>query len=352
MDQKSLLDISWATILKLGVAGLLFYFVFLIREVIIWVMFAFILSILFNPAIVFLEKLRIPRVVGTIAVYVVVFGVVAGMIFLMAPIFIAEIQQFIQLFPFYFEQVAPPLKAFGVELADDFEEFMVGTQQWLLSASSNIIAATSAIFGGVLTTFAVFFIAIFLSLERNAASRLLAFLMPKEHEEYAQDLLRRSQYKITGWFGARILSAIFVGVSTFIVLSLFEVNYALSLSVFAGLSNFIVILGPIVAGILIALLVALDSLGLAFLVLIAFTLIQQIDANILTPVLTKRFVGLPPALVLVSVLVGAQLWGVMGAILAIPMAGIIFEFLKDFLARKKERDAERREQILEAETGV
>jgi predicted PurR-regulated permease PerM len=65
-------------------------------------------------------------------------------------------------------------------------------------------------------------------------------------------------------------------------------------------------------------------------------LIQQIDANILTPILTKRFVGLPPALVLVSVLVGAQLWGVMGAILAIPMTGIVFEFLKDFLSKKKE----------------
>ena len=74
----------------------------------------------------------------------------------------------------------------------------------------------------------------------------------------------------------------------------------------------------------------------AVFVLIAFLLIQQIEGNILSPLLARKFVGLPPVLVLLSLAIGAQLLGLLGAILAIPIAGIIFEFLRDFLKKKKE----------------
>ena len=70
--------------------------------------------------------------------------------------------------------------------------------------------------------------------------------------------------------------------------------------------------------------------------LTAFLIIQQIEGNILNPVLTKKIIGLPPVLVLVAVMVGAKLWGIMGALLAIPIAGIMFEFLRDFLKKRKE----------------
>ncbi|GAI37440.1 unnamed protein product, partial [marine sediment metagenome] len=96
------------------------------------------------------------------------------------------------------------------------------------------------------------------------------------------------------------------------------------------------ILGPIIAGAVAFIFVALDSWLKAIFVLIIFILIQQIEGNILTPVLTKKFVGLPPVLVLISLAVGAKLLGILGAILAIPLAGILFEFLRDFLKKKKE----------------
>ena len=84
------------------------------------------------------------------------------------------------------------------------------------------------------------------------------------------------------------------------------------------------------------MVVAMTSWLKAAFFLAAFIVIQQIEGNILTPVLTKKFIGLPPALVIVSLLVGGKLWGIMGAILAIPLAGIFFEFIGDFLRRRKE----------------
>ena len=63
----------------------------------------------------------------------------------------------------------------------------------------------------------------------------------------------------------------------------------------------------------------------------------QIEGNILTPILSKKFIGLPPVLVLIALLIGGQLWGIMGAILAIPLAGIFFEFVRDFFKKRKDR---------------
>ncbi|MFC1630258.1 AI-2E family transporter, partial [Patescibacteria group bacterium] len=63
---------------------------------------------------------------------------------------------------------------------------------------------------------------------------------------------------------------------------------------------------------------------------------QQIENNILTPILTKKYVNIPPVLVLVSLVIGGKLLGFLGALLAIPLAGILFEFMKDFLKQRKE----------------
>ena len=91
-----------------------------------------------------------------------------------------------------------------------------------------------------------------------------------------------------------------------------------------------------ITAVLIGIVVALDSPLQAVFVILAFILIHQIEGNILTPLLTKRFIGLPPSLVLISLAIGGELWGIMGAILAVPLAGILYEFLRDFLKRRKE----------------
>ena len=68
-------------------------------------------------------------------------------------------------------------------------------------------------------------------------------------------------------------------------------------------------------------------------------LIQQIEGNILTPLLTRKLIGLSPVVVLIALAIGGELWGMVGAILAIPIAGILFEFLRDFLKKRKEESA-------------
>jgi predicted PurR-regulated permease PerM len=335
MDNEKILDISWGTILKIGIAFLVFYFLYLIRDILIWFIFALIISILFNPAIDFLQKRKVPRGISTIFIYIFAFGILGLLIYFTTPVFISEIRQFTQLFPQYFEKFSPPLKELGVETFESFEVFTKSFQEWLVRASASIFSAISAIFGGIFATLTIFILAIFLSLEEKGVEKTIIIFTPKESQGYILNLWQSCQQKVAGWFGTRILACIFVGLCTYLALYLFKIDYPLALATFAGVTNIIPIAGPIIAGIIIVILAALDSLAKAFFVLIVFILIQQIEGNILTPILTKKFIGLPPVVVLISLMVGGKLWGILGAILVIPLAGIIYEFLKDFLQKRK-----------------
>lgn len=334
-DQTKVLDISWETILKIAVAAVFFYILYLLRDILIWIVFALIISVLFDPAINFLKRF-IPRVLAVILIYIAVFGVIGSSIYLVAPVFIAEINQFSQDFPTYFEKISPPLRSLGIEAFDSFEKFIKTMQDQLLGISSSVFSAIGAIFGGLFATITILTIALFLSIEESGLERVVAALSPKKYEAVVMSILARSQKKVAGWFGSKILSSIFIGFLTFLICYVLNIDYAISFALFAGVFNLIPIIGPIVSGVIIGMIVLAASWLKAAFFLGAFTLIQQIEGNILTPVLTRKFIGLPPVLVLVALLVGGRLWGFMGALLAIPMAGIFFEFIRDFLKKKKE----------------
>jgi len=336
MNGDKVLDISWGTILKISLAFLIFYIIYLVKDILVWFIFALIISVLFNPAVTFLQRIKVPRILAVIFIYVAIFGILGLLVYWMAPVFFSEIQQFSQLFPQYFEKIAPPLRDLGVEAFENMESFNQALGSILQKASSDILSALAVFFGGVGSTIFVLSIALFLSLEGKWVERVIGLLSPRKYEAYVLALWERSQTKVAGWFGSRILLALFVGVAVFIMLHLFNVEYALSLALLAGVLDFIPVLGPVFAGAVAFIFIALDSWVKAIFVLIGFVLIQQIEGNILSPILTRKFVGLPPVLVLLSLAIGAKLLGILGAVLAIPLAGIIFEFLRDFLRKKKE----------------
>ena len=93
MNGEKTLDISWKTILKIALALLAFYLIFLVRDILILVIFALIISILLNPAINFLQRRKIPRILGVSLVYISIFGILGSFIYSIAPIFVFELQQ-------------------------------------------------------------------------------------------------------------------------------------------------------------------------------------------------------------------------------------------------------------------
>ncbi len=340
-DRKQLLDISWKGILKVFLAGFAFYLIYLARDIVIWTIFALVISLLLNPVINFLRKFKIPRFLAAALVYLSIFGLLGIVVYMTAPIFVFEIKQFSQSLPQYFQQVNPYLKSLGIEIQQQLQAFTQDLTGRLQEISAGVLGALSFIFGGIFSTVFIIFTAFFISLEEGGIEKGLKLFFPKKYEDYASKVFRRCQVKISGWFGARILSSVFVGLSTFLVLLLFEVKYAFVLALLSGLLNFIPYLGALLAGVLLFLaIIVTSSLWKAVFGLSGFIIIQQIENYIITPLLTKRIIGLPPVIVLISLAVGGKVLGVLGAIFAIPMAGILYEFLKDFLNKRKDREEE------------
>ncbi|MFH1643482.1 MAG: AI-2E family transporter [Patescibacteria group bacterium] len=330
------LDISWGTILKIAFASFCFYITYLIRDILVWSLFALIISVLFEPAIDFLIRKKVPRSLAVSLIYVSAFGILALAIYWIFPILFVETKQFSQLFPQYFEKISPPLRSLGLEAFESMESFITFLGGFLEKASSSVLNALSVVFGGFSSTIFITSISFFISLEERGIDRFLGIFTPKKYEKYVLDLWERCQIKTAKWFAARILTGFFVSLLVLIALKVFNVKYSFTLAFLAGVLEIVPILGPMISAFTAFMLVALDSWLKALFVLGAYILIQQIEGNIVTPLLTKKLVGLPPAVVLISLAVGGKLLGLLGAILAIPITGILFEFWKDFLMARKE----------------
>ena len=342
MEKEQFLDITWSTIAKIFVAIFIFYFIYLTREIALWFFFALAISVLLDPAINFLKKFWIPRVVAVIFVYLSIFGILGLVIYLAAPVFISEMHQFLQYLPGYFAQISPVLNQFGINTAQNLNDFTDILSNNLQQSSQSIIKAIMIFFGGLASAAFILTTSFFLSLEERSVEKMLLLVSPARYEEQIRNIFVRVQRKVAGWFGARVLACLFVGVASYIVFYIFGIKYALILAIISGFLNFIPYLGPWVTSILLVLIIAVSSGSwmMVLYVLISITIVQEIENKLLTPLLMKKMGDIPPVLVLVSLLLGAKVFGFLGIIFAVPIFGIIYEFAKEFLERRREEGLE------------
>jgi predicted PurR-regulated permease PerM len=335
MNQESILNISWGSIFKVCVAIISLYILYLIKDIVVWFIFALVISTLFNFLIDSFEKKRVPRIVTATFLYFSIFILLSFFIYKTAPMFLSEVKEFSQNIPGYFRQVSPILEKFGVQIAEDTKSFTSNLEIGLSGASQNVFNALFTIFGGVFSTIFIISLAFFISLEKGLVEKIVINFSSVKHHKYLHHLIERSKKKVGAWFISRIIGMFFVGVLTYFVLKTFNVNYAFILSLLVAIFDFIPMIGPIFGGLIVTFIVALTSPIQALFVLIAFIIIQILESNLLLPLLFKKFIGIPPSLVLISLVVGGKLWGILGAILIIPLVGIIFEVLNDYLEKSK-----------------
>ncbi len=337
MEQQSTLDIniSWGTIFKISLTAIILYFLYLVEAIVVLFIFSFIISVLFNFLIDNLEKKRIPRAISTPFLYFTVFFLISFFLYKTAPIFINEVQTFTRNIPYYFEQISPILNRLGVQVANNTQSLSILLENWLGKAGSNIFNALFSVFGGAFSTVFIISLAFFISLERDLVERILILFLSPRYDRQISYFLLKAKKKVGSWFISRLIAILFVGVSCYILLTVLDVRYAFILSLFAGLMDIIPILGPFFASIIIGILIALVSWFQAVFFFIGFIIIQFLEGNLILPLLFKRFMGIPPAVVLVSLTIGFRLWGIVGAILIIPLAGIIFEVANDYIRKER-----------------
>ncbi len=333
-NTKNTLDISWEAIVKIVFTVFLVYLLYQISEILIWIIFAFIIAILFSPLVEYLRKIKIPRPLAVVIVYLGIFGTLSSLVYILAPGLYSEVRNFANYLPNYIESVSPYLHYFGVESFTTIEELMevfYDSFEKIMASAFNVLAV---IFGGFFSAVFVIILAFFISLEGNVVERGIEVMASKRRQEYMLAIWEKCRNQVSKWFLIRILTGLFVGISSYIAFYFLGVEYALLFAIIGGLLNIIPYIGPVVAGIIFFIILALTNFIQAFFVVVAFTIIQTIESAI-TPYLSQKIMGVSSVLVLIAITIGGYLWGVLGAILAIPLLGIIFEFTKAYLEKRK-----------------
>ena len=337
-DPAYSLHMDWQTVAKLAILVICLYLVFILKDIIIWFVFALVVSILFNFAIDSLQKKKVPRIVSATFLYLGFFALLGLFIYKTAPILLYELQDFMANLPTYLKKVSPFFEKLGVDSFKNTKVLTGTIQESLKTAGGSFGSGLASIFGGATSTILVVAMAFFISLERQFVEKILSAFAPPQYKEYLFGLWRRSKKKVSGWFITRLIGIAFIGFGAYVVLMILNVKYAFILSLIAGVLDLLPFIGPLVAALVLFSVVSLTSFPQAIFVVVVFLILQQIENHVLFPIMFKKLIGLPPVLVLVAFAIGAELWGASGAILGIPLAGVVYEIIKDFLLKRQKNE--------------
>jgi len=332
-----LIDVTWRSLFKVVAVVILFYLLYLIRNVIVWLFLGWIIATLLNPLIDIIEKKGTPRTVSAAIVYTAILLFMGLIIYIVVPPLVSEVTILSSSFVDYFAQIPSFLSKIGIDSFSSLSSLSSEIQDSLLKVSTNILNVFASLFGSVFAGITIFVLALFISIEDRDIIKGIRLISPKKFEEEVLKKWDRARSHVASWFGSRVLCSFCVALMTFIVCVLLKIKFALSLAILSGLLNMVPFIGPLLSGIILVLF-ALTSWSKAIAVIVLSVIIQQIESNILMPIFTKKMTGLSTVLVLVSILIGGILGGIVGAILAIPLAGIIFELGKEYFNKRKIED--------------
>ncbi len=313
-------------------------------SMIIIVMSAIVLSIFIESLAEYIQRfLRLPRFLSIIIVFVLVLLMFGFLIASAIPVFIKEISVLAPLIPDG-DSLGKILSAFGVG-AESTDSVLSFSPDLLTQVSGGVKTASQGIFKVVISTFGGFanmvllgMLSLYLALEDRAIERLIFAIAPKQSEVYIASLWNRIRAKTEGWFRGQVVVAGIVAVCTYIGLTLLGVPYAFLLAALAA------VMGIIPFGIVVAFL---PALGIALskggvltpvYVTILYASIQYITDYIVQPLVTRRVTGLPPLLVIISVVVSVTLFGFLGFFIAIPGSIFLLEIVRDIERQKGELD--------------
>jgi predicted PurR-regulated permease PerM len=168
-----------------------------------------------------------------------------------------------------------------------------------------------------------------MTVDELALEKFSVSLFPDRYSIYISKRLEMIKTKIGQWIRGQILVSLVAAIITFIGLAIAGVEFSLLISVITGICMIIPVFGRVVAAVLALPIVLNQSPALALFLVIYYFAVSQIENNILVPLLMNKAVGLSPLIIIFALMVGFQFMGVLGLVLAIPVATIISIFAKD-----------------------
>ncbi|MFZ5351345.1 MAG: AI-2E family transporter [Bacillota bacterium] len=303
---------------------------------------AAVISYLLNPVVDLLEDKGIKRIVGVLIVYMAFIAIILTLGFFLLPKLIKDIGKLVENMPVYSSDLQRVLNDFQdgyfynnlpESIKEIIDENILALQGIVLSslqrAADSIIAVLSQIFNIILVPVIIFYMLKDTSYFKNQ----IVLLVPKSKRNKAILLFRDIDNAFGKYIRGQIIIASFVSVMTTAALLILNVKYAVILGVFAGIANIIPYFGPVIGLVPTVVFAFFDSPTKALYAAGAFLLIQQIESGILTPKIIGESVGVHPVYVILSLIVGGQLFGVAGLIIAVPVLVAIKLTLRHLLRK-------------------
>jgi predicted PurR-regulated permease PerM len=318
-------------------------FIYLAWHVITWILIAVFLSLALNPAVESIERRGLRRGYAAAIVFLLTVAVMTGLGFLLIPPLVEQVRDFIDYVPEIVEDVTAGRGPFGFlqteyEIVDRVREAIetqgVGGVRGVTGASLAVARGVITAIVGILT---IAFLTFFMLLDgKRMVGRFYDFLPATARprwERVGTEIYRT----IGGYVTGNIAISVIAGFASAIVLFVLGSDYAIALAVLVALLDLIPLAGATIAAILVSTVVFVELGWIRGLIIVAFfVLYQQLENHVLQPVIYGRTVALSPLVVLVAVLIGAELAGILGALAAIPIAGMVQAVGRELLRYRRE----------------
>jgi predicted PurR-regulated permease PerM len=339
LDRRSPFFLGLAGAAGVAVTYLLYQLLLAARSVLLLIGVAWFLAIGLDPGVRWLTRHRLPRWAGVTIVSVSVLALVGGFFAAAIPPLVEQATQFAHRLPGYLRQVQDHSSLIG-RMNDEFH-----LQQRLESALrgessamvGGLVGAGKVVFGVVASTATVAVLTLYFLADLPRIRRLLYRLVPHSRRPRAILIGDEVFSRVGGFVLGNLITSGIAGVATFVWLEIVRAPYALLLALFVALMDLIPVVGSTLAGIVVTLVTLSISLPIALATAGYIVVYRLAEDYLLVPKIIGRTVRVPPLVTVVAVLVGGVLLGIVGALVAIPVAAAIGLLLDEVVFPRLDR---------------
>ena len=320
------------------------YFAYRTSGAILAFLLTILLSIILSAPVNYLARKGVPRTWGVMAVIAAIGGVFWLLGLALVPAVEMQSREFAEAFPTLLDEAlalanqAQSFFGLGTQIGLNPESFS-GLGREVLTGSAVSTAAGVGLTAATVVSLAVvvFISTIYLVIRPEPWVNGFVSLFPAGWRQRTREVLQTLYQTVQRWFLGQLAAMTFIGVFWAISLSLIGVPFALLIGIFSGLISFIPYLGALISIAVPVLLALISDPFTVVWVILAFVIIQQIEGNILQPIVMSRAVDLHPALVVFAILVMGTLFGLIGVFLAVPLVATLQVLVRELWVQRMDQ---------------
>lgn len=285
-------------------------FLWIIKDLIFSLFIALIIVSALKPLTAFLEEYRIPRVIASFIIYILFLFFIGNIFALFFPPLISELTILLRSLPGILQR-SPPYISSLINIES--------LSQYIPNITNKALDIVKDVFSNALFVISTLFFGFYLLLEESALKKILLKFYEEKEIRPVLAIIDKAEKRLNAWFWGELTLMVVIGVMTYIGLNLIGMRYALALSVLAGLLEAVPNIGPVISMIPAVIIGFSNSLFLGLANISLYFVIQQLENNLIVPLVMKKIVGLNPIVTLMALMIGGKVAGVLGVLLSVPL---------------------------------